>query len=108
MSETANLQQKPVDFTKDNLEPFNLNDNIKDQGNGSNRTDDSSSVTHTGHKKTESLTQVDKVRIAAKLLRQIPHCSKIHPITGARVPIGRFSLLKYSNFKYFFSELRFL
>eukprot|EP00088_Acartia_fossae_P044202 TRINITY_DN4685_c0_g1_i3.p1 TRINITY_DN4685_c0_g1~~TRINITY_DN4685_c0_g1_i3.p1 ORF type:complete len:792 (+),score=171.13 TRINITY_DN4685_c0_g1_i3:47-2422(+) len=38
----------------------------------------------------KKLTQVQKVRLAASLLRYIPHCCRIHPITGARVPIVKF------------------
>lgn len=37
-----------------------------------------------------SLTEAQKVRIAANLLREIPNCSRIVPISQARVPIVKF------------------
>jgi len=37
-----------------------------------------------------TMTEVQRVRVAAKLLREIPQCTKIHPITAARVPIVKF------------------
>ena len=37
-----------------------------------------------------SMTEKQKVKTAAKLLRSIPQCARIHPVPQARVPIVKF------------------
>merc|ERR1719209_2027074 len=41
--------------------------------------------------KEEPVSQQQKVRTAAKLLRGVPDCSRVHPILQARVPIVKFT-----------------
>ena len=53
------------------------------------QTEGTEQVNKTG--KEEPVSQQQSVRTAAKLLRELPSCSRVHPILQARVPIVKFT-----------------
>jgi len=77
-----------VDFTSDANPLMSADESCDDSLNQEQPNDQSNSSKQSKSSSKES--QIKKVRLASQLLRHIPHCCRIHPITGARVPIVKF------------------